>query len=1069
MKTCILLSIPRYRKDSSILLSFFFSVLLFLLFTNNSQAQTAPNAQFADLTSDGDPTTSLTGSGTFNCDGMPDFTYEISGDIADGDTTAPDVDDLGNIDPQTIANNGGGFETIYGQADAAENIEVEVLGFPGPVGAPITNQVETTITFASETPSSGFAFIIADVEQDQVMICATDINGDTIPTSIIAQWWQQSFDADNSDGINNAPMWDTITGTLVGEFATVPGVKETTYQIALDDNEAGSAWFEVNVPIKTLTFKSQAMGIEDDDPSQHFIFASTCAVYDLALTKKETSTGPYSPGDAVTYDIQVCNQGNVTANDIEITDYIPADMTLSPSQNAWTVQADGSATTTIGTLDGGDCTILPISLTINDDFMGTSIINNAEITDDDGDDVDSTTGDMSSTDDFTDDDDLLESDGGDDEDPAEITVVQVYDLALIKVETSAGPYSPGDEITYDIRVCNQGTLDASSIEVTDHIPSGLSLSNNNLSGWMGPSGGPVTFSIASIEVDSCVDVPIALTIDPTFQGTSAINFAEITADNGDDIDSDPMVLEDTGMNDFSEDNDLTETDGGDDEDPEEVLIVQTYDLALVKEESSAGPYEPGDDVVYTITIKNQGSLNAGQITITDYIPAGMTLSSNNTGWVASGGSATNTLTGPLASPDSITVDIVLTIDPNFSGTSLVNDSEITMDSGDDVDSTPGDDMHPDDLGPDDNSYTETDGGDDQDPAEITVLQNIYDLALIKQESSSGPYEPGDDVSYTITVYNQGNVDAGIIEISDYIPADMAVSINDNNGWAGGPTGTVTKLIPGPTAGGDSVTVDIILTIDPALTGTQDLINNAEITADNGDDVDSTPGDNSQPDDLADDDNPNETDGGDDEDPELITVCACDTTASAGTMVYPGTSEGCLDDMGSLVTLSGVPTGDAVVPAGYSLAYVISVGYDLQVVGCEPVPTFTTDQPGWFTIHPIVYDPNTFDPCAFAGTGTIEDMQNIFANDPCVCADVDYKGVELGAYFCCMDFLQLDMNPLPPLLHDANIGLMSKGTVNMPNSTTRLTGGQFVELQQGFQIIQGSPVVVEIAPCADYGN
>jgi len=1024
--------------------------------------QTAPNAQFATFSG------GLTGTGSFNCDAMPDFTYAITGDVAAGDTDVP-----GDLQP--IGNNGANFETIYGQADMVQNIEVEVAGYGAGngdgVGDPITNQVQTTLNFTSATPAGELAFLIADVEQDQVIVCALDANGNPVPTAVIATWFVASFDAVNNGDGTIAPSWDTATGTLVGQEGA-GGIKQTTYQPDLPDNEAGAAWFLVNIPITQLTLKSEALGVAPDDPSQHFIFASSCEIYDLALIKQETSAGPYVPGDDVTYNIEVCNQGNVTANNIEVSDYIPAGMTLSTAdQNAWVGPAVGPVSNTIATLAIDACEIIEIVLTIDDDFMGTSIINNAEITADDGDDIDSATGDMSSTDDFTDDNDLDETDGGDDEDPEEITVEQVYDLALAKTESSAGPYSPGDDVTYNIEVCNQGTLDAAGIVITDDIPAGMSLSVNDANGWSGGAAGPVTATIASLPVDDCVTTQIVLTIDPTFQETSTINFAQITADDGDDIDSDPDVLEDISMDDFSEDNDLDETDGGDDEDPEEIVIEQIYDLALIKTETNSGPYAPGDDVTYTLTVVNQGTLDGGAVTLVDYIPSGMSLSTaDNNGW-ASGpaGTVTNTIIAPVAGGVPVTVDIVLTIDPNFTGNTLVNDSEISMDSGDDIDSNPGDDAFPDQLGPLDNALTETDGGDDQDPAEVTVVPNVYDLALIKEETSAGPYEPGDDVSYTITVFNQGNIDAGFIQVSDYIPAGMTLSTADNNGWAGGPAGTVTNIIAGPIAGGAPVTVDIVLTIDPSLTGSQDLINNAEITLDNGDDVDSTPGDNSQPDDLADDDDPNETDGGDDEDPEVIMVCACDATADAGTMVYPGTTDGCIDDMGSIVSSSGTPTGDAVVPPGYELSYIISVGYDLQVVQCTPTPSFTTDVPGWFTIHPIVYDPNTFDPCAFVGTGSIEDLEALFASDPCICGDVDPKGVELGAYFCCMDMLQIDMNPVPPLLHDANIGLMSKGTVNMPNSTTRFTGGQFVELQPGFTVEPGSPFEAYIAPCADFGN
>ncbi len=879
-----------------------------------SQAQLAPNSEFATFTPVGPD--GLTGTGVFgavsgDCAGMPDFSYSITGDYDLGDTSVPGP-------AQVIDNNGAGFETIFGQADAAQNIEVEVAGYFGLAGDPITNTVTTSLVFDSPTPANEFAFIIADVEQDQVTVCATYPGGAAVPISVIATWFEASFDGDNSDGINTPPTWDPVTGTLVGEQGS--GVTQTTYQPDLPDNEAGSAYFIVKESIESISFKSQALGIAPDDPSQHFIFASTCSVYDLALIKTETSAGPYSPGDDVAYDIEVCNQGNVTANNIEVSDYIPAGMTLSTADaNGWAGPAVGPVTNTIPTLAPTDCEIIAIVLTIDNDFMGTSLINNAEITADDGDDVDSTTGDMSSTDDLTDDNDLDETDGGDDEDPEEITVAQVYDLALIKVLSSASPFLPSEDVTFTVTVCNQGTLDAANIEITDNIPTGLTLSTADANGWAGPVSGPITNTIPSIPVDMCVDTDVVMTIDPTFAGGDIINFAQITADDGDDADSDPDVLVDTSLTDLT----------------------------------------------------------------------------------------------------------------------------------------------------DDNSVDEIDGGDDEDPALITV-DTVYDLALIKEETSPGPYEPGDDVSYTITIFNQGTLDAGFITVADYIPTGMTLSTADTNGWAGGPSGTVTNILAGPTAGGAPVTVDIVLTIDAAFAGGS-LINNAEIATDNGDDIDSTPGNNSEADDLSSDNDPTETDGGDDEDPEEIMVCFCDATADAGTMVYPPSSTGCIDDMGSTVSLDAMPVGNQVIPPGYVLTYVMTIGDTYDVIECGTSSVFVVDVPGWFTIHPVVYDPNTFDPCSYIGTGTIFEMENEFLTDPCVCGDVNIYGVEVGAYFCCLDMLQLDMNPVPPLLHDANIGLMSKGTVNMPSSTTRFSGGQFVELQDGFEIMPGSPFEAFIAPCADFGN
>jgi len=217
----------------------------------------------------------LSGRGTFDCVSMPDFDYKINGDYSQWDTSVPGP-------PQVMDNNGGGFERIFGAAGFQENIEIEVDGYFGNAGDPITKEVYTTLDFDGTVPAFQLGFVIADVEQDQVQISALDANGNPIPSSIVANWYQTSFDADETDNNSNPPKppsWDASTNTLVGHHAS-GGVKQTEYQLALPDDEASAAWFFVNVPITQLKFTSQALGITPDDPSMHFLFASRCDVID---------------------------------------------------------------------------------------------------------------------------------------------------------------------------------------------------------------------------------------------------------------------------------------------------------------------------------------------------------------------------------------------------------------------------------------------------------------------------------------------------------------------------------------------------------------------------------------------------------------------------------------------------------------------------------------------------------------------------------------------------------------------------------------------------------------------
>jgi len=126
-------------------------------------------------------------------------------------------------------------------------------------------------------------------------------------------------------------------------------------------------------------------------------------------------------------------------------------------------------------------------------------------------------------------------------------------------------------------------------------------------------------------------------------------------------------------------------------------------------------------VTFSLTVFNQGTLDAYNVQLSDYIPAGLTLSDNN--WTAAGGVATLNNEIPLvASGDNEMVTITFVVDADFMGTSINNNAEIA--SAEDVagntpvdeDSTPGDNANPND--PLDGDIDATDGSDDQDQEAI---------------------------------------------------------------------------------------------------------------------------------------------------------------------------------------------------------------------------------------------------------------------------------------------------------------------------------------------------------------
>ena len=189
-------------------------------------------------------------------------------------------------------------------------------------------------------------------------------------------------------------------------------------------------------------------------------------------------------------------------------------------------------------------------------------------------------------------------------------------------------------MTYTITVYNQGTLNADSIVVTETPPVGMTNVDPDWSGNM--------FTVGSLAAGASTTVDVDLMIGSTFQGTSLVNNAEITeATNAlslEDEDGAIGTIDGGTAGDESEldtDNDIDDDGAGtpgtedntsdvDDYDPAQISVEQTFDLAITKTISSAGPFVPGDTVTYTITVYNQGTLNADNIVVTETPPVGMT-------------------------------------------------------------------------------------------------------------------------------------------------------------------------------------------------------------------------------------------------------------------------------------------------------------------------------------------------------------------------------------------------------------------------------------------------------------
>ncbi len=251
-----------------------------------------------------------------------------------------------------------------------------------------------------------------------------------------------------------------------------------------------------------------------------------------------------------------------------------------------------------------------------------------------------------------------------------------------------------------------------------------------------------------------------------------------------------------------------------------------------------------------------------------------------------------------------------------------------------------------------------------------ICTGVFDLALTKVYSDyidnnmDGVISVGDDLIFTITVFNQGTLEAFDVAVTDYFTAGELIYVSSA---LNGMSATVTGVTDNGTNGfeidnipaGSSAAVDVTLTIDPAFVGTQ-IINNAEITfasdSDGGPlamDEDSTPNDDSgtPPETGTDNETDDDSNGGmddpndsDDYDPALISLgCPpCPNVAldrvCDGNMIY-------------VMDLDNAPNPvDVALNATYTWYILDDAGMWQEVAVVQGQPYYSPTQPGTYSVE-----------------------------------------------------------------------------------------------------------------------
>ncbi len=231
------------------------------------------------------------------------------------------------------------------------------------------------------------------------------------------------------------------------------------------------------------------------------------------------------------------------------------------------------------------------------------------------------------------------------------------------------------------------------------------------------------------------------------------------------------------------------------------FTTDRYDLALVKTLAAGQSVNVtvGETVTFDVTVINQGDLPAADVEVTEYLPTGLTYdslvtpaTSDDGNAVTFGGTAPDVTISAIAVDDQVTYQVLATVDVGATGI-LTNWAEISVDDGDDADSTPDTTNGTTTESPVDDEVDNAGGDeDDHDGASVTVTTPAaeYDLALVKliDGGDPGPVSVGDQIDVTIVVRNQGAAPAAF-SVIDTIPEGMNYVASTIAGVAAGGSST----------------------------------------------------------------------------------------------------------------------------------------------------------------------------------------------------------------------------------------------------------------------------------------
>ena len=370
---------------------------------------------------------------------------------------------------------------------------------------------------------------------------------------------------------------------------------------------------------------------------------------------------------------------------------------------------------------------------------------------------------------------------------ANVTVNAVADVSITK---SALPATGqvGGQLTYTLTARNNGPSSATSVVVTDTLPAGTTLVSVTPNTCTGTT--TITCNLGTLTNGQTVTITIVVTLGNV---TSVSNTATIA--NANETDPTPANNSATVV----------------------TTVTPVADIAITKS-VAPNPVPLFGNATYTIGVTNNGPSAAPSVTVTDPIVGATLVSATATQGTCSGTTTVTCALGTVNSGGTATVTIVVTANDlaGLSNTATAGSTAIDPNQAN-------------------NSASATAQVCAPRLCQLAPPPTGADVAITKTDTPD-PVQVNQNITYQITVVNNGPQAATNVRVTDPIPASVSfVSATSSQGSCGGTAPVICNL--GNLANGGTATVTIVV----RATAEGVVTNTASVTAN---ETDSNPNNNS---------------------------------------------------------------------------------------------------------------------------------------------------------------------------------------------------------------------------------